>query len=236
MTICAFTPFCEPDVDLWAGQYLAECERLDMPFVVHLDRCSKESWLRFKRHRLCRGITRQDIKLMEYTEQHKQMALDEVTRLGYDWALHWDSDETWETNAPAKLTEICATATADYLQVLWVNLWGDDGHIRVDAEFNRPPRVKLYNLQDGRRWHFDHPITYGCKLVDGDGTTPHGHGAMGTTDLACLHHGLKTEELRKMHAERWDRIYGKAVGSNPYGFWHWAMNQAVTPHVIENPY
>lgn len=239
----AFITTCEEDVR-WAAQLLAEVERMGIPFSVHFDRCSQSTVDGMALHHLCVGYTRQDDPSVEYTEMHKQGALDILSREGFDWALHWDADETWEKLGPTKLQDVVAKHdAADYLKVLWLNLWGDKDHIRVDTLFNHPPRVKLYNLQHDvrtgarRRWMFDHKITYGCKMADKDGRPMNGVGDCVQTDLACLHHGNMTREMREFHKARWDRIYTQAVGNNPYGFWNYQLDEVNhPPTVIDNLY
>lgn len=39
-----------------------------------------------------------------------------------------------------------------------------------------------------------------------------------------------------MHKARWDRIYTKAVGANPYKFWDYVLDPEITQVVVENPY
>lgn len=231
--IAAFTPFCWED-EQWIDIYLAEAERLDIPFAIHFDRCPREFKERFLKHPLFLGHTSQD-EPKEYTEQHKQGAMDIVRSKGFKWALHWDSDETWDKDFHSKLNVIGDIRGYDYLQAMWVNCWGDRQHIRIDGEFNYPPRVKLYNLQ-GRRWYFDHSITYGCKMIDERGKVLDGVGRGRPTGIACLHAGLMTPELREFHKARWDRILTQAVGANPYGFWYHACTSDDIAVVVDNPF
>jgi hypothetical protein len=217
---------CEEDAG-WLEQYQAEADRLEMPHVVHLDRCSALTRWRVAAHRLCVGTTRQDGPAVEFRETHKQMALDVVAGLGYDWAMAWDVDETYEAGARQLIAEACeAAGEADCIDIRWLNLWGDVRHIRADGSWLAGHRVKMLNLQGGRRWRFDHPITNGPKLVGREGVTVR-------HPLVCLHHGMMTPEMRRMHKARWDRIYSTALRGdpNPYGFWASAIeseDQAVT--------
>lgn len=239
-TMCAFTPFCEEDAH-WLDQYMEECERINIPFVLHFDRCSTKTKDRVLTSsigkRLCADHTVQDNMDKEYTEQDKQEAMNRVKAMEFLWALHWDIDEVWEKDVRAKFEDVVNNRTEDYLKVAWVNCWNDPEHIRVDTQFNRPPRVKLYNLQRGRKWKFDHPIIYGCKLMDNKGNTPHHYGTCGDTDIVCLHQGLMTRELREFHKARWDRILTTAVGNNQYGFWNLCLDEVNhPPTVVPNPY
>lgn len=237
-SVCAFTSVCEEDA-CWLPQWLAEVDRLHVPFVVHFDRCSTETVMTVGTHRLCVGTTRRDDPLVEFTEQHKQETLDTVVALGYDWALAWDVDETFELDVLRKIDLLTRMTykSLDWLDVRWLNLWGDENHVRVDGTFAQGHRVKLLNLRKQSlvgqplRWGFDHPITNGPKLMTKDGVVVESKGA--SVHLVCLHHGMMTEELRRFKKERWDRIYSKALRGdpNPYGFWRSAIEteaQAVT--------
>lgn len=230
MKIGVFTPFCEEDAH-YADQWLAEVERLGFPFAVHFDRCSSATKCLFIEHELCVGWTEMDDPATEYTEKHKQGAMDILMDRGFDWALHWDADETWEESAPTKFAELGGMADKDLVRVQWVNLWGDKDHVRIDTLFASSWRVKVYNLQNGRRWIFDHPITYGCKLSRG-GKALDGVGTADRLDLRCLHHGLMTRELREMHKARWDRILTKAVGNVPLRFWEYCLMEEQYPPTV----
>lgn len=239
MKIAAFTPFCSADAH-YIPRYLAEVERLDVHFSVHIDRM-RDGYEELVHHPRCVGFTKHSGD-EEYTEQHKQGALEILQEQGFDWAVHWDADEVWERDAPAKLRRSCESEL-DHQQVTWVNAWGDINHIRVDTIFAYPPRVKLYNLQHDprtgrrRRWFFDHPITYGCKMVDNTGRVMHGIGDYALSDLVCIHTGYMTRELRLYHKERWDRIITTAVGNQPLKTWEYVCNEEQFPAtVVPNPY
>jgi hypothetical protein len=223
--VCAFTSICEEDA-CWADQYLAEMGRLDLRFVVHLDRCSDGLKAKMSGHKLCAGSTFRDDPNVEFTEQHKQSALDLVRKAKFRWALAMDIDETWEKGATAKLSALFDVP--DCLLARWVNLWETAGQIRVDGQFKDSFRVKLLRMDRAYKWTFDHPITNGPKafasgnLVD---VMPC------RIDLVCLHWGMMTRELRLQHKDRWDRIYTRAVGANPYGFWNYALDEVAYPPV-----
>lgn len=227
MSFAAFIEICEEDGWL-TSQLTAEVERLDMPFAVHFDRCGDELKDRLRKHPLCVGSVHQD-SLIEYTEQHKQAVFDLLaTQHRWHWLIQWNIDEIWEKDAPEKLRAVTKMhPKPDYLQVQWVNCWGDLEHVRVDGQFEKSLRVKLYNVSGDQRWYFDHPITHGCKLV---GVSR--EATLAVTDLVCLHTGLMTRKLREQHKARWDRIYSKAVGNNPYHFWNYCLDEENYPPVI----
>lgn len=211
-SVCAFTAVSGED-HLWMDQYLGEAERLSLPFVIHFDRWQGIDKGPVTEHPLCIGWTEQPDLRIEFNEQHKQKALDLAWASGHRWALAWDVDEVWEVNARRKLDQIHWRGE-DYLLARWLNCWDDRDHVRADEPFLESVRVKLYRLDSGVRWFFDHPITNGAKQRPGDREPK-----AGMTDLICFHHGLMTHALRLQHKARWDRIYTAAVGGNPYGFW-----------------
>ena len=225
--IGVFTCICEEDA-IWIDQYLAEIERLDLPYATHLDRCSNRTKARMTSHANCIGFDEQNNHAIEFEERHKQGVFDLVAGAGYQWALAWDIDETWERDAPKKIASL-SDVDADYLTCRWLNLWNDAQHIRIDGAFEKGHRVKFYRLD--RTWRFDHPITNGAKNDSPD-------TALGRLDLVCLHHGLMTRELRLQHKERWDRIYSTALrgDQNPYGFWKFACDESIEPTVIRHGY
>jgi hypothetical protein len=209
MNICAFTAVCEEDRD-WLRQYIWEAERLEMPFVILLDRFSSRP--KILNHRLCVRVLERHGG--EFTEQAKQPLLDAVQQLGYSWALAWDVDETYERDFSWKSRNLMGL-DVDAIDTRWLNLWGDVHYVRVDREFCKGHRVKFFNLHN-RKWVFDHPITNGPKLAGRKAKVSNA-----TTALTCLHHGMMTAELRRLHKDRWDRIYSTALRGdpNPYNFW-----------------
>lgn len=223
---CAFTSICNEDA-AWLPTYLAEAERLGMPFVMHFDRCDKQ-WKDFARARtgLMVGETWND-RGGVFSEKDKQGAFDEVVRLDYRWAMAWDVDEAFEIAAPEKLVAI-ADSPYDQLVIPWVNLWGDEKHVRVDGPFAEGRRVKFYRVDRGLSWVFDHAVTNGPR-------PRHGREPFtGHADLVCLYRGMMTRDLREQKKERWDRTYGHHLRGDPnsYGFWDYALDEEKYPPVV----
>lgn len=229
-SVCAFTSVCEED-RCWLPQYVAEAERLRLPFVMLFDRCSPATIDLAAGHPLCVRWLLRTQRDGEFDERCKQPAFDVVVRLGYQWAMAWDVDETYEADAPRKIAEI-TELKADWVDVRWLNLWEDVHHVRTDGPFQSGHRMKFYNLQDGRTWQFDQPCVNGAKLKSVNWV-----GVEAKHDLVCLHHGMMTRELRELHKERWDRIYNTATrgDGNPYGFWNYALDEATYPPTVR-PY
>ena len=247
--VCAFTPTNEEDAQLFGDNYLRGLERHKIQFVMHFDRCKEETKKKFIQHPLCVGHTSQDNPNREYTEQDKQACFDVVWlhKNEYDWALHLDMDEWLERTADQKMEELLPNCQDDMLVCRWVNTWEKREQLRIGEPFGNSiqgnPRVKLYNLKvhpetaQKRRWFFDHTIIYGCKLVALDGTCPSGYGTERQTDLVFVHFGLMTHDLRVLHRDRWNRVYGKAVGENPYQLWNHLVETENEQHqLVPNPY
>lgn len=231
--VCAFTAVCEEDTN-WIPQYLAEVERLRVPFAVHFDRFVDEA---MSAHPLCVGRTMQPNPCIEFDERDKQGMLELVQRRGFGWALAWDIDETWERAAPQKLQELGRlNSLADHVRCIWMNLWGDRHHVRVDEPF-WGRRVKFLNLRNGVHWKFHNSTVNGPGAFDNRGERVNEAKDLRLTDLdlICLHHGMMTRELRLLHKARWDRIYSAANNGdgNPYGFWRLACDESVEPVLEE---
>lgn len=240
-SVCIFSSICQEDFH-WLDQYLAEVDRLGIPFAMHFDRCRNWTKEKVRRHPRCIGTTEQDNHDLEFNETHKQQVFDLVFHSGFDWAMAWDVDETYERGARRKIEEI-TRLDADYVDVNWVNLWGDEKHIRIDGPFSCGHRVKFYNLRRNR-WAFLSPITNGPKIVDSNGRPVSGRINPSREretryDLTCLHHGMMTAEMRRFHKARWDRIYSTALrgDSNPYKFWEYACDEETyPPTIVEHDY
>lgn len=239
MSIGVYTSVCEEDA-CWIPQYLKEVERLNLHFGMHLDRCSTYTKNLIRSHPNCIGTTENILhpKAKEFNDTHKQGVFDLVVKAGFDWAMAWDIDETYARDTPQRLEEI-QKLDYDYIDTKWVNLWGDEFHIRVDGPFSGGHRVKFYNLQSGFHWKFEGPITNGAKGFKKPGAPWGGRSVcLGGKfhQLVCMHWGMMTEELRLQHKARWDRIYTTAVGNNPYGFWDYSLDSSITPVIVPNEY
>lgn len=216
-------------------RYLEEAARLHMPFVMHFDRCDMNDSMIFlaRSNYLSKGYTFQPSAHIEFDERHKQQPLDLVRSLGYGWAMAWDIDEIYEREAPAKIYDILRL-DADYVDIIWLNLWNDLQHIRIDGPFGTGHRVKFLNLR--KNWAYYHPVINGPRIVaNPPGKNPATERSW-RSDLVCLHLGMMTQDLRLIHKTRWDRIYTKSVGANPYGFWNYALDPNYPPIVVEHDY
>src|SRR5579872_6884059 len=214
--IVACTPVCEYDAQ-WVDRYLAEVKRLCTPFAVFFDRCSSELKRRMQSHPLYIGCVEQDDQKVEYGEHFRSSLLPLVH--GARLALVWDIDETWCAGA-RELMERMLEQPYDSYRVHWLNFWGDFDHVRMDNPSN-PFRVKALRLDTGVSWWWHHPHV----------ATPRGADARigDATDVKCYNAGLMTPKLRQEHKARWDRVYGAHVGTNPYGYWDYILDEAKHP-------
>ncbi len=223
MRVAAFTSVCEEDIT-HVPIYLAEAERLQMPFVMLFDRCSDATKRVMSSHPLCMHTFSQD-KQVEFRETIKQPMIDWIRAHNYQWAMAWDIDETHGKKAPDQLDYVLKLY-ADIITVPWKNLWMDREHLRTDGSFGGGHRERFFNVARGRfKFKSDtqnspYAMTKDPVLVRDD-------------RFVILHWGMMTPELCLMHKKRWDRIYGKA-GGNPYGFWNYAVEHP--PTVTLNPY
>ncbi len=221
--ICVFTAICAGDEN-WVDTYLAEIERLNLPFVIYLDRCNDTMKKIMKEHPNCLYSMEQDDPSIEFAENHKQKIFDKIPKT-FRYALALDADEVFEQYAKLTLPE------ADFLDVTWVNVWEDDKHLRIGDGFGPRSRTKFYNLK--REWKWLDPVTNGpvmfidSQRVDSPPTL---------IDLVCVHRGLMFKHLRLQHKMRWDRVYITAIGRQPYKLWDLAVDETVVPQIIPNKY
>lgn len=218
--IGVYSSICEEDA-VWIPQYLKEIDRLGFDFVMHFDRCSEKTKELILAHARNIGFTEQNDPDREFSEKDKQAAHDMLIEKGYDWSLAWDVDETWEKEAPEKFKQVLACKDYDYIITHFFHLWEDPYHIRVDEEFGRCSRHKLNNLKTFD-WKWQSHVVNGARAKPKAGNE---WCRMGWMNIHCIHWGLMTEDLRKFHKNRWDRIYGHhSDNGNPYGFWDLALN------------
>lgn len=235
--VMVYTSVCEEDVP-WLDSYLGEMGRTGLPFCMHLDRCSDETFWRVTQHSNCQAVTQQKNPRVEFNETHKQEPFTCCVTARADWAIGLDVDEVFAKDVPEKLHEVIARhPAADVIDFKWVNVWEHDDLLRIDGPFADGHRTNLYNLTGGRRWRFTNPITNGAKLFRDDKWVRDEAKAV-ARDLVVVHRGMKTLELREAHKTRWDRIYSVALRGdpNPYGFWCYACDTSIMPHLVPNPH
>lgn len=197
-------------------RFLAELTRLGFPFAVHFDHCSAETKRRFKEHPLFIDGHEDDDPNSFFGEDSRQSAMDILMKAGFEWALSFDVDETLEKNAHEKIARVLEMKE-DVIECPLLDLWGDERHYRVDGPFQSSHREKFFRLTIGR-WNYTHPTSHAPKA------TPRNREhvvTVGHADLHVIHWGIMDMDDVRFHTERWNRVYIKKVGKNPYGFYEY---------------
>lgn len=204
--VVAVTPIWDQDADLFLDQLTQEFDRLGWEVIWHFNHIGDRNTQRCLEYPGTVGYTRQSGPSTPFYDRDRQLGVNLAEKLGAEWVVLHDADETWEPGLKEALPGML-----DNPQIYgfhWYNVWGrdEDGTplIRID-----PPFV-------GWRKRF-HPLGHGCKLqFRGRRTaTPHLIGRSfphPNTDLRILHWGFCLPWLRESHYQMWS----KRIGSN---FW-----------------
>lgn len=224
-------PVCDGD-ERHFDRFIAELARLGFPFAVHFDHCSDETKRCFKEHPLFLGGYEDDDPESFFGEDSRQSALDILVKHGFKWMLSFDVDETLEKNAPEKIRKILETDAdgADVVEFPLLDLWGDDRHYRIDGPFRSSHREKMFRLGIGN-WRYGAATVHAPKCYPRDKD----HEVRVTKpDVFVLHWGIMNMEDVRFHTERWNRVYIKKTGSNPYGFYPYMNDpEANPPEILE---
>lgn len=218
---------CDEDKQHFA-RFLAEMTRLSLPFAVNLDHCCEETEELFLGHDLCIGGYRDHDPESFFEESHRQRALEILLRGGFQWMLQMDVDETLEKEALRKLREATHFG-ADIVGARVLDLWGDNTDLsaltyRVDGPFNGSRREKLFSLTSDPNIHYYHPTIHAPKVCPVVRSV-----VVNMSDLRVLHWGIMNREDAEFHCKRWDAIYTRYVGGNPYGLYPYLRDNSVVP-------
>lgn len=210
-----------------------ELERLGFPFAVNFDHCSEKTKDFFKSsHFFLEGYENDDPE-SHFNEMHRQPALTILQKAEFDWALSMDVDETLEKFAPQKIEEIMRM-DVDLVDCQLLDLWGDERHYRVDGTFARSHREKFFNLNSGRtgeQLRYYHPTSHAPKFfLEREVRVVKFH------PLYVIHWGIMDQADVQFHTKRWDDIYTKAVGGQPYQFYDYINDPATVPILNEFDY
>lgn len=200
------------------GRFYAELTRLGFPFVAHFDHCCANTKFRFTSHPLCCGWSSDDDPKSFFDESFRQRALDVLLATKqFTHMIHMDVDETMEKDAPELIMEI-ARSGVDVAKFRCLDLWGreDDERLRyrVDGVFQGSRREKVFKLV-GNRLQYPHPTAHAPNVYVGG--KDRSLAKVMETDVKILHWGIMNLEEAKFHQQRWDEIYTRKVGNNPYG-------------------
>lgn len=227
-------PVCDGD-EKHFGRFYAELTRLNFPFVAHFDHCCSNTKFRFTGHPLCVGSSSDDDPKSYFDESFRQRALDVLVKLDrFTHMTHMDVDETLERDAPEKIMEV-AQSGVDVGIFRCLDLWtvpsGKVSH-RVDGVFAGSQREKVFKLL-GNSLKYPHPSSHAPNVI------PHGKtkadATVVKTGICILHWGIMDMEDARVHKERWDTIYTRKLGGNPFGSYEYYFDPKVEVKVAEVP-
>jgi glycosyltransferase involved in cell wall biosynthesis len=96
-----------------------------------------------------------------WDERSNQVALVKAAREHGDWALAVDADERIEAGFAARAAMIVAEAERDGIDCLCFSLrelWGDRRHYRIDGEWGRKTRYRLFRNDPAQRRFDPRPL------------------------------------------------------------------------------
>lgn len=214
--VVAAIPVCEPDAVLWLDRLLANLASVGVGVAWFLDNVSDLTFQKVESFPNTIGWGKLDDPSVPFREIHRQHPLNLAVRAGAEWMLRMDVDEELEPNAAVVMAPLLSAKCA--WKARWYNVWRETTPlplIRFDPPF-RPAdnyRVCLHPLRD-YQWQF-RPTAVASAYCNREIATE-------WSDLRLIHRGFSTPELRRMHKERWDRLYAP----NPYGMWNAACDEA----------
>jgi hypothetical protein len=217
---------------------LAEFTRLGFPFAVCFDHCCDETKHLFTTHPCCVGF--HDNTTQQFDERHRQYAFDILLKHDdYDWITYLDTDEVYDRRALELIPQIL-DYDADLVWCPVLDLWGT-GDCYMDGVGCLGPcmgpdsastggkqlRDKFYNLRTGT-WQYRHPDIHAPYFTPRDGSRRAARRKR--SNLYVLHYGLMSREDGAFHEQRWNTIYKKTLGRNPYsnGFYTVVANEEGT--------
>lgn len=212
-------------------RFLAELSRLRLPFAVNFDHCSRETKNRFQSHPMYLCGHEDDDQKSYFDESFRQRPLEMLHRQGFDWALSLDVDETLERSAPEKIKILATTVDAEVICCPVLDLWGDERNYRVDGTFASSRREKMFRLNStAGTFEYYHPTTHAPKVLK-----PNREVKVHFSDLRVLHWGIMNMEDVHEHTTRWNTIYIRKVGKQPYGFYAYLNDPNTVPVLKEVP-
>lgn len=214
-----------------------EVIRLNLPFAVTFDHCCVATKKLFKSHPLFVGSWDDEDPSSFFDESYRQHALDILMRHGFDRYLHLDIDETLEKNAPAMLRQ-AAKVDADVIVFPCWELWNenvpDPSKVwrRVDGHLEGGQREKMFRIQ-GNSLRYPHPTAHAPNVIP-EGKTREDAKVV-RFPCHVLHWGIMNQVDAAFHKNRWDVIYTRKVGGNPYKGYLYYFDETVTPLYREVP-
>jgi hypothetical protein len=231
MKIGIFVCVCDKDMH-WFDQFDREAQRIGYPVAYVGDRMSGENVDRIKNAKSTLSFYLNEDQFSERTKQHGMKSLQ---REKFDWGIQMDIDETFELAAKETLEKSLEQNSDHHIaRCSMVTAYLKDGEWmqRVDAQFGvggiESSRERVYNLS--HVWVYADPVTCGAKLVikgkPAETYKPFHSG------ITTVHWGYHSKDLCKEHKEKWEDVFLKTFGRNPYSTYDFLTNEAVVPELI----
>jgi hypothetical protein len=210
------------------NRFIQELKRLNLPFTVNFDHCSDATKFRFKSLPNYLDGYEDDDPNSFFDESFRQRPLELLQKHKFDWAFQLDVDETLERDAINKIYD-ATTIGADIIDCPVIDLWGSKDKYRIDGGFGCSHREKMFNIHN--TCIYTHPTVHAPKV------TRKGEIIVKRYDLNVIHWGIMDMDDVKEHTERWNTIYIRKVGGNPYasGFYSYINDPATVPFLVSIP-
>lgn len=215
MKIGVFVAVCDADFE-WVRQFV---QSSPWPIALYGDNLSRENWQKILALKplIVEAVDGKGI----FSEKSKQQAFNILVDRGYDWAVQMDIDETWEQGA-ADIVEASLAENPDghIGQCNMVHVIQREGElfIRQDPYYStggrEGSRDRIYNMR--YKWRWVDPLTNGAYPLNENGSVQENVATIFATGATTVHWGYMTHNLRVAHRRKWDDVYIKAAGRNPY--------------------
>lgn len=217
----------DEDFKLWWQQLSENLLDLDLDVAWYLDLVSPETEEAIKS--FPKTVFVHSEKGGLFSEMSRQIPMDYLRDNGYDWTFQFDSDEIIQTGSKEKLIKELSIRDGDVGRMPLETVWIEDGKkfLRRDDRFFGS-RTRIYSMKN--RWRFFNAKTNGPYVRD-DRNQPQYAKKEFFVNIPIYHYGFSTLEIRKMHEERWNKIYGRH-GGNPYGLWKDALDDSIEKVLI----
>lgn len=217
-------------------RFLKEIDRLGLPFAVYFDHCTRETYKLFSSHRLYFDGFDDVDQYSSFDEGSRRYPLNILIKAGFGHILQMDLDETLERDGPAKLRDVLKNG-ADVTGFWCLDIWDrpesslseteEPGFWRrIDGPFGAGKREKVFKVTGNTlRWP---AATAHAPDVWPTGKTKE-ESVVKMADISVIHWGIRNLADAQFHRERWDRIYTRAVGGNPYQGYEYYFDKATVP-------
>jgi hypothetical protein len=214
MRIGIFLAVCKEDWE-WVKQFKKQAEILGYDVAWFADKLNPDQLLELTLWK--NTVFVHDNQTQVFSERSKEYPYRYFKENGYDWAIQMDVDETWQEGAKELIEQALEENPDGFVaDCPMVTVFkGDVLQQRVDEYFTtgtESSRWRIYNLK--YEWHWNNHITCGAYVYI--------NGVSNNTFKAfpckahSVHWGYWTHELMGKHKEKWDKVYTRVHGFNPY--------------------